>query len=235
MKKLATILTILVAFIAAPVAVAGPTFHNADQNQNQAIELNELLRLIQLFNSGSYHYCPDEGTEDGFCPGIELGPDQVEVPNIMGLQIGQAITILVNAGLVANEMGVCSDSASPFQVFHQDHQAGTVVNIDTVITFNFATGPCASEGEGEGEGESQYHVINLGANPEGSGSVTLDPPQPSTGYLAGTVVTLTATPEAGWEFNSWSANEGIYPEFSPFSNPTHIRMNQDVHSNLVRR
>ncbi|HNR31489.1 MAG TPA: hypothetical protein PKI11_11425, partial [Candidatus Hydrogenedentes bacterium] len=33
------------------------------------IVLTELLRLIQFYNSGGYHYCPVDGTEDGFCPG----------------------------------------------------------------------------------------------------------------------------------------------------------------------
>jgi hypothetical protein len=33
------------------------------------INLTELLRLIQFFNSGGYHYCPANGTEDGYCPG----------------------------------------------------------------------------------------------------------------------------------------------------------------------
>jgi hypothetical protein len=29
-----------------------------------------LLRLIQFFNSGGYHHCPANGTEDGYCPGL---------------------------------------------------------------------------------------------------------------------------------------------------------------------
>jgi hypothetical protein len=32
------------------------------------IGLSELLRLIQFFNTGGYTYCPESGTEDGFCP-----------------------------------------------------------------------------------------------------------------------------------------------------------------------
>ena len=32
------------------------------------IGLSELLRLIQFFNAGGYSYCPESGTEDGFCP-----------------------------------------------------------------------------------------------------------------------------------------------------------------------
>jgi hypothetical protein len=33
------------------------------------VDLTELQRLIQFFNGGGYHPCPDEATEDGFCPG----------------------------------------------------------------------------------------------------------------------------------------------------------------------
>jgi hypothetical protein len=32
------------------------------------ISLSELLRLIQIFNAGGYEYCPESGTDDGFCP-----------------------------------------------------------------------------------------------------------------------------------------------------------------------
>ncbi len=47
--------------------------HASDYNpQNWLISLSELLRLIQFYNSGGYHYCPDAEppTEDGFCPGM---------------------------------------------------------------------------------------------------------------------------------------------------------------------
>ncbi len=44
--------------------------HSSDYApQDWRISLREILRLIQLYNSGEYHFCPDEGTEDGFCPG----------------------------------------------------------------------------------------------------------------------------------------------------------------------
>ncbi len=46
------------------------TPHDSDYNpQDWRINLYEILRLIQFFNSGGYHYCPGVGTEDGFCPG----------------------------------------------------------------------------------------------------------------------------------------------------------------------
>jgi hypothetical protein len=44
--------------------------HASDyQPVDWGISLTELLRLIQFFNIGGYHACPDEGTEDGYCPG----------------------------------------------------------------------------------------------------------------------------------------------------------------------
>jgi len=44
--------------------------HDADYApQDWQIGLAELLRIIQFFNSGGYSYCPEQATEDGFCPG----------------------------------------------------------------------------------------------------------------------------------------------------------------------
>ncbi|HPO12832.1 MAG TPA: hypothetical protein PLI09_05260 [Candidatus Hydrogenedentes bacterium] len=42
-------------------------FHAADQNGNNLIDLSELLRIIQFYNSDGIH-C-QEGTEDGYAPG----------------------------------------------------------------------------------------------------------------------------------------------------------------------
>ena len=45
--------------------------YDTDYNpQDWIISLSELLRVIQFYNSGGYHYCPANGTEDGFCPGL---------------------------------------------------------------------------------------------------------------------------------------------------------------------
>lgn len=41
--------------------------HMADRNQDFAVNLTELLRIIQFFNTGAHH-C-DAGTEDGYAPG----------------------------------------------------------------------------------------------------------------------------------------------------------------------
>ena len=43
--------------------------HDSDYApQDWRIGLSELLRLIQFFNAAGYTYCPESGTEDGFCP-----------------------------------------------------------------------------------------------------------------------------------------------------------------------
>lgn len=50
---------------------AGCARHSSDFNGDTAdwrIDLTELLRLIQLYNSGGYSFCPDADTEDSFCP-----------------------------------------------------------------------------------------------------------------------------------------------------------------------
>ncbi|MCX8065006.1 MAG: PASTA domain-containing protein [Candidatus Hydrogenedentes bacterium] len=45
--------------------------HSADQNGDWKINLSELLRVIQFFNSGGYHCAGSEPTEDGYLPGYE--------------------------------------------------------------------------------------------------------------------------------------------------------------------
>jgi hypothetical protein len=45
----------------------GTGTHSTDQNGNNLIELGELLRVIQLYNAGTYHCAP--ATEDGYAVG----------------------------------------------------------------------------------------------------------------------------------------------------------------------
>ncbi len=50
--------------------------HASDYNpQDWSISLSELLRVIQFYNSGGYYWCPEEGTEDGYCPGPGPEPE----------------------------------------------------------------------------------------------------------------------------------------------------------------
>jgi hypothetical protein len=46
------------------------TPHDTDYDpEDWFISLSELLRTIQFYNSLGYNYCPEQDTEDGFCPG----------------------------------------------------------------------------------------------------------------------------------------------------------------------
>ncbi len=59
-------------FLPGPGEFMSCAQHSSDYNpQDWEISLSELLRLIQFFNSGGYHACPGQDTEDGYCPGME--------------------------------------------------------------------------------------------------------------------------------------------------------------------
>jgi Zn-dependent metalloprotease/PKD repeat protein len=84
-------------------------------------------------------------------------------------------------------------------------------------------------------GEVEDYTVNITAactqytlttNTVGQGSITLDPPGGT--YCEGTVVTLTATPAAGWQFDNWSG------DLSGTTNPTTITMssNKSVTANF---
>jgi hypothetical protein len=59
-------------YVPGPGANLACAAHSSDYNpQNWAIALTELLRLIQFYNAPGYRDCAVEGTEDGYCPGLE--------------------------------------------------------------------------------------------------------------------------------------------------------------------
>jgi len=57
-------------YIPGPGANKACPPYDTDYNpQDWVISLSELLRAIQFYNSIGYTFCPNAGTEDGFCPG----------------------------------------------------------------------------------------------------------------------------------------------------------------------
>jgi len=67
-KQMARGMAVVVCVLVSSVACAQTTFfHSADQSHNWSIEVGELLRVVQFFNSDGYHVAV--GTEDGYAPG----------------------------------------------------------------------------------------------------------------------------------------------------------------------
>lgn len=66
-----------------------------------------------------------------------------------------------------------------------------------------------------------YCGLTVNANPIGSGTVALEPPQPVEGYIEGTKVTLTATAGEGYKFDHWSG------ALSGSESPTSITIGSD--------
>jgi mannan endo-1,4-beta-mannosidase len=74
-----------------------------------------------------------------------------------------------------------------------------------------------------------YYTLTVNVSPQGSGSVSLNPPGGS--YTAGTQVTLTAIANSGYVFSSWSG------DLSGTTNPATITMNSNkiVTANFVQQ
>jgi len=66
-------------------------------------------------------------------------------------------------------------------------------------------------------------TLTVNSNPVAGGSVTQNPPRPSTGkYLSGTVVALTAVPASGYKFDNWTIDGNTVS-----ANPTNVTMTAD--------
>ncbi len=124
-------MAVLVACLACIVSFASAEFHSADTSQNSRIELGELLRVIQFFNSDRLHCEP--GTEDGYAPGA-----------------GDVSCFFHSSDYGAQDWTVeLAELLRIIQFFNSD---GYHAARDTEDAF--APGQCAL-GEGEGEGEEE--------------------------------------------------------------------------------
>ncbi len=54
--------------------------------------------------------------------------------------------------------------------------------------------------------QTQVYTLNIQISPLGAGSVSLNPQSAGNKYVAGTVVTLTATANTGYQFSYWSGD-----------------------------
>ncbi|HPO12046.1 MAG TPA: PKD domain-containing protein, partial [Candidatus Hydrogenedentes bacterium] len=124
--------TAVIMISALPAATA--QYHSADTAPDQHINLSELLRVIQFFNSNGFH-C-EAGTEDGYAPGPG---DQTCTPHDSDYNTQDWHVNL-------------SELLRVIQFFNSDGY-----HTDCGSEDNFAPGPgslfeCGTEGEGGGEG-----------------------------------------------------------------------------------
>ena len=97
-----------------------PTYHSSDQNKDNIIDLSELLRVIQFFNSGGYH-C-EKFSEDGYAPGISVQNDCIPHtsdynPQNWIIELSELLRLiqLFNSGTYYLCIGFSEDNYCPLQ------------------------------------------------------------------------------------------------------------------------
>jgi uncharacterized repeat protein (TIGR02543 family) len=133
----------------------------------------------------------------------------------------------------ANPSGGGSVSASPAPNCGSLYTSGAVVTLTATANAGYTFGSWGGDASGSNpttvtmNGNKSVianftacYSLATSASPSGSGSVSADPaPNCGTQYTSGTVVTLTATANAGYTFSSWNGDA------SGSSNPTTVTMN----------
>ncbi|NIM13446.1 MAG: PKD domain-containing protein [Candidatus Aminicenantes bacterium] len=129
--------------------------------------------------------------------------------------VGNGSITLNPPGGVYDEGTVVTLTAVPDAGWQFDGWSGDLSGTQnpTTITMNSNKNVTATFSEVPPE----YYTLTV--TTVGNGSVTLDPPGGT--YPQGTVVTLTAVPDSGWQFDYWSG------DLSGSANPTTITMNSD--------
>jgi hypothetical protein len=164
--------------------------HDTDQNGNEAIELNELLRIIQFYNTGALFYCPGRATEDEFCPGapdggISLSPKEA----LLGVGGG----VYLEAVSTDTQEGIRWETSAP--EIATVEETGAVVAVAPGVVRIRATG---EESDAWAEAEIVVSSATLTVTPE---VVFLHP---------ATMVTLLPVSSAGGDtFDFNSDNGGI--------------------------
>ena len=115
---------------------AAARHHTADTNADQQIAMSELLRVIQLFNSGEFH-C-ETGTEDGYAPDAgdrTCAPhDSDYSPHDWRIRLSEVLRLiqLLNSGGYHTECGTEDDFALGLGAFF-DCRAEGESNTETIF------------------------------------------------------------------------------------------------------
>lgn len=130
-----------------------PPDYTVDQNGDQVIDVTELMRIIQFYNSGGYHCAADPGsTEDGLVPGTNPGsqactPSSADLNGDFVISIDELLRVIqfYNAGhyfycgdLSPDHDGFCPGWPATVRLAHAAPGMGVV---DLCVT----AGPLASK------------------------------------------------------------------------------------------
>ncbi|HXW16835.1 MAG TPA: choice-of-anchor D domain-containing protein [Candidatus Acidoferrales bacterium] len=136
------------------------------------------------------------------------------VPDVVDDSQAAATTAITGAGLIVGTVtSVSSNTVPSGEIISESPLAGTAVAAGSAVNLVISTGP------------AQY-LLTTAANPAGGGTVS-----PATGeQTASAIVPVTAMPNAGYIFSSWTG-----PVASPNSASTTVTMNaaESVTANFV--
>ncbi|MBN1878047.1 MAG: tandem-95 repeat protein [Anaerolineae bacterium] len=188
-------------------------------------------------DDGGSVYTATVRVSDGEFEDVETFAITVRSANIAPVASGDTFTVTENSrenrfDVLAGDTDADGDSLYVLIVGTPD-QGGTAINAGTAITYTPARDFAGQEhftyaiSDGYGGFATAWVTVTvtplptytLTVNRVGSGTVVLDSDLPA--YKAGTAVTLTAIPEAGWQFDRWSGAASIS------LTQTHVIMSSD--------
>ena len=127
---------------------------------------------------------------------ISKGVQIVYVPNVLNLKVDDARRVIEGLGLVVSETRV-DNPAPEGTVLTQSPPSLTSVPLGSTVTITVSRG--------------QVFPVAVNVSPSGFGSASATPTQ----AMAGSTVSLSATPDAGYEFVSWTGVPGSLTVTSP--------------------
>ena len=141
-------------------------------------------------------------SKDGFTPATNVVLDEITLPVHVDADLGYALTI--------NTVGNGTVVADPSAPYYYGTEVTLTATADTGWTFTgwsgagcSGTGTCSITMDDNKSVTATFtqNVYTLTINKVGNGTVVAAPLMP---YHYGDAVTLTATADTGWTFNSWS-------------------------------
>jgi len=137
---------------------AMPNVKNEKKDSAAKILSSQGLKLNLVYEE-IYHKSIQEGfvVETDPVPGVEIstgdtvtlyiskGQEMQNMPNVVGMDIGTAVKILVDAGFTAPNIEYVASEKTKDTVVSQSHEKNTMIEISTQITLEISEGPKPTE------------------------------------------------------------------------------------------